>query len=1154
MYTLFENFALCDENKQPYSFSAEKHTFVDNLHAWVEDETFKMSSIGNVYILNTPRVQCGRFNMRYLITYMTEIEPRFTVYFSYNEKTREGMGIQYNYDLKNTLKISLVKIHGSNRIVHETKSADIAVLQTDTYYDFELTTEKDKIFVSAAGRNFEFDFSPDKGKFAIERANFIGELIIDYVRFESNDTFSSEVVVDEIKAEIPLTNGGDIPYTFSWDIKRIEDDFFLTCKLDGGTRTRKIDRGDRPGQYVAEKDFMLNPYAAIGSKDGRYFRFFMGNGEKAFIDPNIYWECQKEFLNDTELPLINTYKIPADSISDDIEFIFGYDNLFCTGYATQEGGREFRFSSDGRLIYNGDAMDGRDVFELRSNPDKYALRFVPDDCYDKETVMEHIKSNHYFEINESIDFTFVMKTRREAEYLSFKTNILDVYESKVISSAEPEIEIKPCDYKYKEINLRASFGKLAIGVFKAELQVFFGDKLLKKYIKVFEVFDENSSVNPAIASGLPFTFTMPNEQKRLMRNGFDLWTPMPSCDLVHYYNCITDTPVEAQQRKPWKMLKKFKREWFAWISSRTCKDWDISKYYDVVKNCDYLFSSINEEVLDLSQSSLYPIRQDHHLYYNFLMRKKQRIKILEDFLKDNPEIAEKVKYKIGMEEFTFEHFSDLMKVAFKEWIEYQNKAGLTIIKNNNDEIRKINPKVKRAVYGPLNQYISPALSYHSLKVYGQSDMNALSNDVFTGFAIFEDYPYSCSYQTYRGAFFVMTLLLNSPNLTLYPEQYGSSKGGCIDGAVKFAHAPMGAYEIEAYQLSTQAYEYVFNTAYRLEDGFHYWNTYGFHRSPNLLSGLVCDWKNVLDNKPEKPMKTIAFLTDYSDNEDIVRIIDFDGENQCCNIVNQSESAHGYIFECSRDAGIPNGFAVKFDTLKHMDAKECDLLVLPDLKYESKENIEEIRRLYNEGVNLLAVSDVSGLEDLFGVEKNEHTSVINSVIYCDEEEFVKENEATITYSPKNTEVVLSSSAGEPLIMAGKRTAIINTTINYMGESDSKYMCYAKTTHIVGELVKKALMCVLRKISDPLVIGENVGVTLFEAKDGRKILLAIDYTKFDNAEHNKKTAVIKINMNNIIGAKSKRDLLMCRDNNIIKEIRFKIKPHESVFIELESEVLV
>ena len=66
-----------------------------------------------------------------------------------------------------------------------------------------------------------------------------------------------------------------------------------------------------------------------------------------------------------------------------------------------------------------------------------------------------------------------------------------------------------------------------------------------------------------------------------------------------------------------------------------------------------------------------------------------------------------------------------------------------------------------------------------------------------------------------------------------------------------------------------------------------------------------------------------------------------------------------------------------------------------------------------------------------------------------------------------------------------------------------------------------------------------------------MFAVDYTPFDNREGETKEAVVKLNMKDITGVKSDKKVLCGRENGEISELRFNVKPHESVFIELLSE---
>lgn len=78
---------------------------------------------------------------------------------------------------------------------------------------------------------------------------------------------------------------------------------------------------------------------------------------------------------------------------------------------------------------------------------------------------------------------------------------------------------------YRQLWSDAAFPELPVGVYKIEFRVLYGGTLYRRVVHTFEVYDPASGANPALASGLPFAFSMPNEQKWLERNSFDPWNP-----------------------------------------------------------------------------------------------------------------------------------------------------------------------------------------------------------------------------------------------------------------------------------------------------------------------------------------------------------------------------------------------------------------------------------------------------------------------------------------------------------------------------------------------------------------------------------------------------------------------------------------------------
>lgn len=394
------------------------------------------------------------------------------------------------------------------------------------------------------------------------------------------------------------------------------------------------------------------------------------------------------------------------------------------------------------------------------------------------------------------------------EFLSFRAEVWNVFETELLETVSTACTSKEISNGQFEIVSRAHFKNRKVGVYQIVFTVLYGETEYRKIKHAFEVFDLDSGLCPPLESGLPFMFSMNNELKKLARNSFDLWNPMPSCDAGHYYACVSNTPVEAEEREVWRYTKMFGRTWFAWLAIRTCNDYLSPKHDQTIRNADYLFhTGVNTDCDPLGAYGLFPNRVDHWngWFYHYPAVKE----LLEDFLREHPEYP--VCYKIGADQVTEENYLEFVRVCGEELMEYINQRLDELVKKHNRELREKNPNVKRAIYGPLPQYNHSTMSYDALKYFGFPMNEDLCREYYDGFAVFEDYPFSCSYQTYRGAFTAMTVLLYFPALAIYPELYTGSRGGCIDGAVKYAHAPMGDYDCPPYQNATLAFEYVYNT-------------------------------------------------------------------------------------------------------------------------------------------------------------------------------------------------------------------------------------------------------------------------------------------------------------------------------------------------------
>ncbi len=1146
MFRLYDEFRSFDENRQPYSLTAERHTETANLHAGVTEMGFSLKSVGNRHILNSPPFVSGELSFCFRINYMQEIAPEFSVLFGYDTEKRRGSGIRVHYDLAGALTVSLIETEKSLVTVREERRFDDVCWNEEESIPFSLTAEPGGVVCRVSGLEAAFSCNVQPGYMAIERAAFIGELILNGLCLEIRDELPERELLPPVTVQIPLINGGDIPYRVTWELLEIGGRNYLKASLDGGTKTRPVNREERKGQYVAEKDVMVSPYVGIGT-DGKEHIFMLSPGENRFIDPNIFWECQKGFFGDVPLPLSGLFSLPE--IGDDCTLIFGYERLSCSGYNCQAGGREFRFDKNGGLLYSGARTDGRDSWEIVSPPDKFALSLIPADAWHRDEIVEHLKGNHYFERREKPSFELIFHTLTDTDYLSVSAVITDAFGRKELRTGAAAVTVGKWMKGYAELRAKAEFSSLPVGVYRILFRLSYGDTPYADASCVFEVFDRDTDENPALKTGLPFTFSMPNEQKWLMRNSFDLWNPMPSCDVEHFITCVTDTPIEAEKRRTWEVIKPFKREWFAWLAKRTANDFTSARHDIVRQKADYLFSGIDDGTDDwLGSGSCFPFRSDFW-EYSRINNSFQR-ELLKDFIRRSEKAENIIGKALQEKKIPYDVFRSFMEACGGDWVTYVNDRVLELFRRQNEELKKANPAVRRSFYGPFNAYVMPTMTYRTIRSFGLPLSKALTEDIYTGFMVFEDYPYSCAYQTYRGAFGMMTLCLHFPGARIYPEQYKGSPGGCIDGAVKYAHAPMGAYSVEPYQNSTHAFEYVFNTACRTEDGWRYWDNYGFHRSDvtdDFMNRLIRDWYYAVEYRPERPLRSMAFAADFDDADEVFSETVTEKRRKYA-MYNRSETAFGLLHECSREAGLPNGFAVLRRTLGKLTASDCDVLVLPSLASASDREKAEIRRLYDEGVNLIGMFDVSGLEDLFGVRKEAREADICTVEYGGEKESVYGRHARFAYAPDTARVVLTADGELPAILSGERTLLINTDIENLGSEDTAKTNASNAYHIVGRLLRACLEAETKRLSRPMAKGENVGVTLFRTAKGKMVLLAIDYTPFDNAERAEKQAVVRLELPQITRAVSDEKLWIGKKNGVIRELRFAIRPHGFVFIEL------
>ncbi|MEA4888971.1 MAG: hypothetical protein VB070_05870 [Clostridiaceae bacterium] len=1152
MYFFHEDFKIYGDNKQPYGVYIEECSSFYHKHTRRTERGYSLSCSGNKYLWATPPLHNFRETLRFSYQYPTD-EAAFTLLFRYDRRRHRGPGLNIGFSDDGTLILRLCVFDGIDRHVAEEKrySGDlcgghVAYPVNGAAYTAELVLQDNRI----GGRINDIDFSfvlpeewPDAcGEAGMMRSDFIGELILEDVAVQSDDEMDQAAILSPVTVEIPLYSGGNMPYVLSWSAERIGGTPFFTFTFDGGVQYREKYHAYplKTGQYTVEIDRIRNPYVRLGKN-----KYYLYNGSLNTADPGLHWkDVLTEWFAITRLPISKTVALSAFNPSDTLSF--GYESMEADGYLMQsEGAWEFVFDQNGVFLEtrSPEEIDFCKVVSLKND----VFKLISDHCVRKNEVIEHFAGNHYFSENEPIIFQLRLITKKDPHFVVFDCKLLDVYGCPLEDGTSDLTAEQTADQEWE-----VRHAPLPVACYRIVIHVLYGTIEIANRDVVFEVFDKLGQRCAPLESGLPFLFSTPNEQRYLDRDPFDPWSPYASCNMEHYYSCVSFTGYVAEERRTWEMTEPLARKWYVWLSDhRTMEEHDLDRHADIVRHADYMYFPIDCEWAVL-----------RHDYWKIDSYRFGMDKIVARFLDERPDIREQVGFHDG-EAFTRQHLERLLKCAMNEWHAWANRYFLECFRRQNRYFTERNPKFKRASYGPYSVYGIPMHTNHFIDHFGFPQGRPLAEDVFTGFCQFEDYPCSCAYQTYRGAFSAATILLHNPGLAIYPEQYTTSEGGCLDGLVKFAAPPLGAYKVPLWFNTTHAREYVYNTAYRDAEGYHYLDQYGFMQrdlKPQDLEYFVRHWKTVLDHKPERPLRTTCFVAECDPADD--RVEDWAKDKiGYQHIFNVSDSGLGFIYEVSRMCGLPCGFMANWDAVTTLTADDCDLIVLPSTASAPPEAIAQIRRLYKAGVSLFAVSSVDGLEDIFKVKPARRTVPVSTI--TDKNggiEYILPLEAEFNYTTDCGEVPIYAGK-EPVLIKNGRAVLLNAAPSYIGRNYNLELSHLGGFESTSRLLRNVCAGILRQISSPLAWTDTAhgetctGLSLFRDKQGREILLSIDYS-----DHDPDSVDNRITETTVFFGRNNWHAIKCCENTdteqaspliengVLRGVMFRLRMHESCIIEL------
>ncbi len=1119
-FSLIEDFQLYGEDRTPYGITIQSSSNYWHKHAFPMSDGYCIACRGNRYLLNTPALQDFRLSMDFSLGHVRR-EGGVDVYFGYDPDSFCGYDVRTVWNEKQrTLSIRLLELLPTSEAELASKVIEnVDIPSAFRALQFTLERCDDAVTVSLDGETATFDGIPArKGRVGFSRPRFIGT--VTFHRVEISSDLPVLPAQAPVKVEIPLVNGGTMPLTVEYELLTCGGKKYLKATLDGGPQYRSKETYDpypcnSVGQYAVEKWYIDTPYVTYNGR-----QFLIKSGNINLVDPAVAWrELQYKLIPFSDLPA--SIMVAVDD-GETASLGFGYHDLSVDGCDRLHGASEFLFAPDG--AYLGLCIPD-DTFSLRSPADKNAVKIIPKTVFDYPTVKAHFENNHYFTEDEEIVFTVDAKTSKQ--YLTYTAELQDVY-------GTPMEELAINDGVIRH-------APLPLGLYRAILTVYYGGEIFRTVDTVFEVFDKEGKRSAQEAVGLPFQFSMPNEIQYLEHDPFDPWVKKPSANVEHFYPCVSYTGHVAEYKRTWEVTELFGRKWYVWFSDHRCMvdhDWD--QHPDIVKHADYMYYP--------SEFEWGVLRSDFNYYKQWKAMPRLRA-LLDTFLDEHPGSAERIGLLKG-EPMSAEAVVKLHRYYLNEWYGCAHKA----IKESFIKQNKILDEngIKRACYGPFPVYVSPMRTAHLARMFGHEVGDTLSDVIYTGFAQFEDYPASCAYQTYVGAFGAGATLTMVPRLTLYPEQYGGvSRGGCIDGAVYDAHPPIGKYDLPIWFTTTHAREYVYNTPRKTADGFAYWSTYGFMRSgcnEEYENYFVKNWKYALENPPKRPLKGTAFVCEFSTADDR---FEEEAVTMFQSMYNISEEGVGYLYETERMSGRPAGFFTSWENLLTLTEHDTNLLVLPSTENADERVLNKIRALHAKGVALVAVSSVTGLEDLFGVKPAPQKLCITELSTpSGEHESTYHLEDEARYAPAGADCVLYAS-DVPAIMTYGNTALLNISPCALGRA--WYPDYTDNGRSsCSALLRRTATEVISSLATTIATSADCGITLLETKKGDTVLLCIDYS-----DHNDDKIDLAIERTVWFNTDVYRDAAaidgkplrrLISEDGVLKGVVVTLRRHESAMIRL------
>ncbi len=1097
MYIFKEDFSVKNDKNIPYSLAEQNIHPYSNPSAVVENNKLLFTRECARLFLKTPFLNHFKFKCQIGFTSPASAFNKYAgwgFFFGYNPDNHTGNQLKLSYFEKtSTLKIQLYEVTGKKSVLISESVYENLKLHSEEMYNFSLSVEENKCFGNAFGICFSFQCNNTRGKIGISNESSTNGLYFSELIVESSDV--DYTIVTDKEFVIPYYDGGSEDYCIHIIVKKYTGGTYeLSYTLTGGVYSRNT-KDYKRNIWSVQYDIIRNAYIKFYGNPGTD-KLFLKNGELRFVEQNETYKDTELALNGEKMPFAGKFRF--EEFDENADFAFGYELFRRLGNELQEGRREYVYRN-GNLIYSGTPLYEDYIITVQSPANKKIATLIPKNIDKYENALFHAQSNHYFMHDEPVTFKVTTHIRKDCELTKLNITLLDAFfdeiQSVEYSSTPTE---KFYEYGFTTFEHNINLGEMTQEVYHIKAEILLGDVVVCKHISAFEVID-NSKLSPRQSSKIPFIYSGEAAPPNIEFNCPDPWMIKPDHNEAHYIDCLLTVPEVAENRNGWDIMKLYKKTMFTWINNRTIPHKKTYRDYpNCLKNSDYARIQPLEAVELVS-----------YITNPSIFTKPTVLEIYQDFKNEHkdyvlPDISE--NGRISTEDFT-----EFYKTHGSEWIEYLCNKNTDNLIAEYQKLKKEYPDLKFSHYGPYAMYGTKHSGILSSKL--RLILPERAHEMMDGFWYFEDYPFITGQASHYSGWNMMGLLMYMPKANIVVELFGSFDPVCPDGFVSNAFPPMGGVFAESYRTVTQVYEHMYAAIYK-DGNFHYYNNPGFQflQSYNTEASLRFEeflkgWGTYLKNKPAKPMKSAVFVTEYTTDDDR---FNFEFSSRDAN--NISQAGMSYLYEIMAEAGLPKGYCTNFEGVLSLDETQTDVCVLPSLKYASKAVKDKIRALSKSGVSLIATSDISDLNDLFGVLENKCTSKVAAIESQSESECVTIRDAEFFYKSNGADVILNAITKDgkklPFILKNGKNIIINSYICHVGCAEFAHDSFGIAN--ISKLLRKTATDIVKEISTPLATADaNCGINLFVTESGKKRILLTDFTLCGHSSS--KRVVVKLNMN-------------------------------------------